>query len=242
MLFKISGITIPSNYPTLTYHNTSKCSPVSCHTDCFNIELVNSFKYLGVHLDTNLNWKTHVTNLKYYLTSAARIIYLLRGLCPVSVLKMVYYALVMAKMEYGLSCWGGCYPTTLNPLFVQQKMILRTLLRKPRNESSWHLFKSSKILPLKHLYVYKVLRVFFKRSGQHIIRLDERYNFRANHQLLYSIPRFNNNHFRRYIFVTFFNSLPDSVRRQFRAKPFLSLVKNWLFERSDITYLVRVVT
>ena len=165
MLFKISGITISPNYPTLKYHSTSSCSPVSCHTDCLNIELVSSFKYLGVHLDTHLNWKTHVTNLKHYLTSAARIIYLLRGLCPVSVLKMVYYALVMAKLEYGLSCWGGCYPTTLNPLFVQQKMILRTLLRKSRNESSWHLFKSSNILPLKHLYVYKVLRIFFKRSA-----------------------------------------------------------------------------
>jgi hypothetical protein len=245
MLFKISSFPIMPSLNQVTYHSASKCTSVNCHPDCFNIELVDSFKYLGIHLDSNLNWKSHITNIKHYLSSASRIFYLLRDLCPISVLIITYHALVMSKLEYGLPCWGCCSSTTIKPLYVQQKMILRIILRKSRTKSSWPLFTSYKILPLQHLYVYKVLKIFFKRSGQYIIRNDVRYNFRGNHQFLFNIPRFFNEHFRRYIFVaapSFFNALPLFIRCTIYSNVFLPIVKNWLLQTSDVSFLFRVIT
>lgn len=238
MLFKIQGIPIVPPNIRVTYHSSFHCRPNNCHTDCFDIEVVNSFKYLGIHLDSNLDWKIHVANVKRYLLSASRIFFLLRNVCPISVLKIIYHALVMAKLQYGLSSWGSCGISTLKPIYTQQKMILRTILRKNRFEPSWPLFKINHILPLQHLYVYKVLKIFFKRSGQQNMRVVAHYNLRMNHQNYFVIPKFNNDHYRRSISVaapTFFNALPDTIRSQIYSKSFLNKVKVWLFETCDVT-------
>ena len=179
------------------------------------------------------------------MNAATRVFYLLRDYCPSNVMTMIYHALVMSKLQYGLSCWGGCYMNTFKPLYIQQKMILRIILRKRRVEPSWPLFKTNNILPLQHLYIFKVLRLFYRRSGQRNMRVDVRYNLRVNQQLIFNVPRFNTDHYRRYYIVTaptFFNALPISVKRHFHYKTFLGEVRKWLLKTSDVSFLYRVLT
>ena len=188
MIFKIGD---NPNYEnsSLTYHFNCSSLDKNCTQHCVNIEYVKEFKYLGITLDANLNWKKHVNNVAIYLNSLLRKFYILRNLCPMYILKNVYYALVQSKIEYGLVCFGGIYESIIKRMIKIQKHIVKVMFFKSRVSSSWPIFSKNKILPVRSLYCYKVLKLFYCNSGNRGFKLNERYNCRSNLMNLYTIPK-----------------------------------------------------
>jgi len=120
---------------TLIFHS-AKCSNLSlnnngstsllncCDSQCFTIELVKEFKYLGLIIDMFLNWKAHINLLISYFHKAIRQLFELKKYCSVALLRVVYFALFNSKMQYGLKCWGGTNKTNVNPLLIAQNILL----------------------------------------------------------------------------------------------------------------------
>lgn len=81
----------------------------SCCSNCFKIECVDNFKYLGIVLDNKLSWYNHTRYLKQYLNKVVRQLYHLSLYCPQSILKLVYNGLLKSKLECGIPCWGGAF-------------------------------------------------------------------------------------------------------------------------------------
>ena len=231
MFFQITGQPI-SGYCGIKYHVINCDKAYCCNTRCLDIECVSDLKYLGVNLDSHLNWKSHVTQVSNYLSHLLRKLFILRRLCPHKILKNVYFSMIQSKLEYAIVCWGGIYESNLKPIINLQKYIIRLINFKSRFSSSWPIFVKSHILPLRHLYHYKVLKVFFNRSGNRCYKMLTTYNIRSNHQSLRVIPRAKKEHFRRYYLSTspiIFNQLPYSIRSCNKYFSFLKLVKDWLF-------------
>ena len=91
------------------------------------------------------------------------------------------------------------------------------------------------ILPLRHLFVFKVLKMFFNMGGNRNFRLFENRNLRTNSQYIVNIPKFNTTHYSKTFSIiapTLFNKLPRELRHEQRFKPFH--IKSWLFEISNI--------
>lgn len=55
---------------------------INCNNNCFNIEVVPDFKYLGVIIDQSLSWSSHISAMKLYLLSAVRSFYSLKNCAP----------------------------------------------------------------------------------------------------------------------------------------------------------------
>ena len=82
-----------------------------------------SIKYLGIILDSNLNWKKQVQSISTK-------IYILSILCycvNLDILINLYYSLIYPFLIYGLVVWGSTYPTNINPLLILQKLALRIM-------------------------------------------------------------------------------------------------------------------
>lgn len=241
MFFQISGF--PSMGNVLKYH-VDQCLESDCKYDCIEIDCVHEFKYLGIHLDSNLNWKTHIDTVSKFLNVLLRKKYFIRSLCPSHILKNFYYSLVQSKIEYGLVCWGGSYQYSLDKVLKLQKHIVKAMYFKPRSSSSWSLFCSHHLLPLRYLYVYKVLKMFFCRSGNSTFKNTTNYTFRSNFQFLYEVPRSKREHFRRFFLYMgphMFNKLPLLIRRCAVRVEFLKHVKEWLFSITDLESLTKVL-
>lgn len=73
---------------------------------CLKIERVNSIKYLGLYIDSKCTWEEHLKNIEKYMLSSLRTFYLLRDICPVRILRMVYFSIINSKLQYGICCWG----------------------------------------------------------------------------------------------------------------------------------------
>lgn len=73
-----------------------------------NIELVHDFKLLGVIINEKLTFEEHV---KYLISTCNQRLYLLKLLrdqgAPINVLHSIYEAIIVNRITYGISAWGG---------------------------------------------------------------------------------------------------------------------------------------
>ncbi|KAI4904704.1 hypothetical protein NFI96_006255 [Prochilodus magdalenae] len=72
-----------------------------------DVEVVRSYKYLGVHLDERLDWSV---NTDSYKKAQSRLNFLRRlrsfSICP-ELLLMFYQSVVASVLFYAVVCWGG---------------------------------------------------------------------------------------------------------------------------------------
>ena len=81
-------------------------SPVIIHDQ--NIAQVDSYRYLGICIDNNLGWRTHV---EVICTKVQQRLHFLKRLRTFSVTQEVqllfYHAVVESLLHYGISAWLG---------------------------------------------------------------------------------------------------------------------------------------
>ena len=59
-------------------------------------------KFLGLFVNNNLSWKTHIANIKSKLGSACSAMWLVKPYVSINTLKMIYYSCFHSVMTYGL--------------------------------------------------------------------------------------------------------------------------------------------
>lgn len=140
----------------------SRIKPVSgCQVEQF--EQVDEFRLLGVVLDNRLTFVSHITSV---LSSCAQRLYLLKLLrdqgMPVSCLHTIFVSLIVNKITYCISAWGGF----INENFVSK---INSLFRKAKKYGFTHT-----------LYDYHGLRIYFDENLYHSMVFD---NHCLNHLL-----------------------------------------------------------
>jgi hypothetical protein len=224
----------------LVYHMFG-CSFNSCN--CKKIEKVNNFRYLGVYLDENLNWEKHVTNLHSKIKFSIRTFYFLKNICSAFLLRTLYFALIDSRLQYAIQCWGGTFKCHIEKLRITQNHFVRLISNCQKRESSFPLFCELKILPIQHLYIYKVLRLFYARSGNSGTS-NLLYNTRISNQGVFRLPKVNKSLFRhsyQYNGPKYFNQLPREIRSCLTLKLFSIKLKDWLFKTPDVDFLNNVL-
>lgn len=126
------------------------------------IELVDSAKFLGVYIDSSLNWKTELSAVTSSVSSACYALRCLRDELQLKQLKMVYYALVESKLRYSILCWGNSYRYNVNAAFIAQKRAIRIIARVPQQTSCRPYFAEFGILTVPSLYILVVLTYLIK--------------------------------------------------------------------------------
>ena len=169
----------------LKFHKFDCVSEHIC--SCREIENVQSIKYLGLHIDSNLKWKTHIkflsNTLRFYLFK----FYHLKKFVNADFLTKLYFAWVHPRIFYGLSVWGGDYVTNIQIIETLQKKFVK-IISSPTDHFSFLNFKSTGILPLKQLHFYKNCCIIFK--NQNICSKRSTINSRRPN-VLYNIPKSN---------------------------------------------------
>jgi len=77
--------------------------------DGVDIEVVQTYKYLGVHLDHKLDWSAHVNAA--YRKGQSRLFFLRKlksfHVCN-EILYLFYQSIVASAVFFALVCWGSC--------------------------------------------------------------------------------------------------------------------------------------
>lgn len=222
----------------LKYHEID-CQAESCK--CNSIYQANSLKYLGMTLDDRLIWTNHITNLKCRLLFLIRKFYNLQQFLPRYILRQLYFAFFHSKLDYGLSCWMSTYACHYNPVVILQKAIIRIICGVKRRIHSFPYFKILQVLPLRSMYVFKVLSLFFKMSGNRNMGIapethpmGEVVTRQRTRELLATPRPYCTRYKKSFVFLgcKYYNLLPTDIRRINSLTQFKVKVKKWLLSLS----------
>ena len=103
-------------------------------------------QYLGVMLDSHLNWKAHVSHVMKKTKRNIGLIFKLRYFVNTNTLVSLYYALIYPFFIYSLIAWGNTYESNVRPLFILQEHAIRIITFSSFTEHTSPIFKSLKIV------------------------------------------------------------------------------------------------
>ena len=115
------------------------------------LKRVSSIKYLGLMIDEDLNWKSHVSYLRSKISSCSNIMYKLRYLVPLESCISVYYSRFYSRTSYGIMCWGTACHSVTNPIRVLQNKVVKAMLFKPIDTRIWPLLAETCILSVNDI-------------------------------------------------------------------------------------------
>ena len=107
----------------------------------------SSVKYLGIKIDSNLNWKEQQNSIAIKINKATAILSKMRHYVNHNTLKMVYYSIFESHTNYANIVWGQNIDSS-NRLFLIQKKVLRIMHFTDRISHSDPLFSASNIIKI----------------------------------------------------------------------------------------------
>ncbi|GAB0095447.1 hypothetical protein DMENIID0001_108350 [Sergentomyia squamirostris] len=197
--------------PDKVTSHSPMCNGRGCVQSCIDVPFVDSYVYLGLTIDRALSWRLHAESMSGVIRPIVSRVYQVGRLCPPTVLRGMYFACIESRLRYGVTVWGSATDAALLPVVRAQRAMLRAIIRKRRRESIFYDFSLLGIFPLKLLYQFKVLSLFYRRGGYGGYRRAT--STRDGIQLTLPLPRLEV--FRRsffYMAPKLFNALPAELR------------------------------
>lgn len=95
--------------------------------------------------------------------------------------KSLYVAIIRSGLINGIEDW-------IDPNKSIQNHFIRNISFKTRRESAWRFYGEFKILSIKYLFMYKILKIFFNKVGN--MEIDRQYhNTRSVKKGLFATPK-----------------------------------------------------
>ena len=90
-----------------------------------------SVKYLGVKIDTNLNWEHHVNDLSVKLNRANTLLFKMRKHVSLKILRSIYFAIFDCYLSYCCLVWSQ-NSGTIQRIVILQKNVVKIINFQPR--------------------------------------------------------------------------------------------------------------
>lgn len=194
------------------------------------IEFVRSTLFLGITLDSKLQWGLHIASIVGRLSSAVFAIGKMRQLTNVATARLVYFAYFNSILTYGLILWGSA--ADINTVFILQKRAVRAIYNLSSRHSLREMFKEIDILTLPSLYVFEVIMYVRRNLHNFPTNSDKPKTTRntgklkvTSHRLVKSKNSFLGN------CVRFYNKIPKCITDLTDSR-FKSMVKRTLMSKA----------
>ena len=201
-------------------------------TGCKN----ESFKFVGVHLDENLNWNHHLKLVKNKASSAVFALSSVKNILPSNIKLTIYNSLFRSYIEYGISAWGRNKCSEMKQIHILQKRAVRLIDNSKAMSHSDPLFLKYKILKVNDLvdynqaiFMYKYTNKLLPYSFENIFKKLGNFERSLNYQLdilnlslLKYLPSSS--------LLKIWNNLPLDLKRSNSLSIFKNRLLNSLFE------------
>ena len=101
-----------------------------------DIEMITNTRYLGVQIDSKLNWDKHIDTIKTKANRALGFIKYSKKYLPSDVLNKMYRGIVEPHLSYCCSVWGCCSESKLDVLQKIQNRAARIVTGSPYDASA----------------------------------------------------------------------------------------------------------
>jgi len=118
-----------SKTKTILFNNHNR--PVTLNINCNNVPLkqVNSTKYLGTIIDSNLTWKEQIASIEKKVAQGCHALFKLQPIFDIKILRNVYVSLIYPHLQYAILTWGKVPETYLTYLKVLHNRSVRCVTK-----------------------------------------------------------------------------------------------------------------
>ena len=126
---------------------------------------VKCIKYLGVKIDENLNFQSHLNDLSMKLTRSNGMLSKLRHYVNFETLLNVYHSIFGSHLRYACQVWGQSHNASFNRIISLQNKAMRTIHFQSKHFNSNILYLMSGVLKIEDLVYF--LNCLFVWDQQH---------------------------------------------------------------------------
>ena len=144
---------LKTHYMIFTQRN-KKVNDISLYINNVSIERVYVTKFLGVQIDSQLNWKNHIEYTCKKLCKCIGILSKARRKLQKSSLISLYYSFAFPYFIYCNHVWGNTYQTNLNNAVLVQKRLIRIITCSPFRAHTEPLMFANRLMSLSNINVY----------------------------------------------------------------------------------------
>lgn len=130
------------------------------------IKRENITKFLGVYIDENLTWKTHIENIGTKISKSIGILYKSRHILHKQHLNMLYFSFIRSYLNYVNMAWASTYKTKLASLYRYQTHAVRVINFKDRFTHAKPLLESINALTVYEINIFQILCLMNKCQNQ----------------------------------------------------------------------------
>ena len=203
------------------------------------IETVKEFKYLGLWLDCQLSFKTHINSVVQKINYSLKILYRSIQCFTLQIRKRIITQLILPILDYGDTVYQNTTETNLYPLNVTYNNLCRFILRCPYRTHhctmyetlNWLSPKSRRYCHWMHLTFKCIFFNFPPYLKQLLERYTPPYNLRHTDHPYFTVPRATLECGRRafkFKAPNDWNALPSSLR---------SITSFNMFKQSLLTHI-----
>ena len=133
----------------------------------YQIEQKYRCKYLGLIIDSNMNWKPHIEYVKTKLAKSLGIMYRIRYYLNKKTLNLILHSLIITHLKYGILCYGRANKILLKPLSILFNNALRCINLKKRIDkvSIKTLFTNQGVLTIDQMLKLEIGKFCFKYTN-----------------------------------------------------------------------------
>ena len=237
--FNVNNLLLNESKTKLIKFSTPNVRQLHTNVQLNGVELkpVESTVFLGLTVDSKLQWGPHIVKLSGRLSSAAYAIKKIRLITDVDTARIVYFSYFHSSMTYGILLWGNC--ADVETIFILQKRAVRAIYNLGPKVSLREKFKEINILTVASQYIFENL-MYVRKNISNFVQMSDVHsiNTRNKHNLAVHATRLHrvSNSFMGQC-IRFYNKLPKAVRdlpiRKFKNHIKSKLLKKGYYKISD---------
>ena len=199
-----------------------------------SVKRVFNTKFLGVVIDSKLNWKAQINSVSTKMSKSVSVIYKAGSILGKNTLKCLYNSLVVPYMYYCSEVWGFAYKSSSKRICVLQRKAIRTVCKISKNTDLDIYFRGLNTLPFLDIVKVKVCSMMYRAVNKQLCHSLQSRIFvnsvakRNNRMLKIVYCRTTlKSHCISVVGPKLFNSIPEFIQKATTYKSFTNQIKRY---------------
>ena len=142
------------------------------------VKFVDHAKFLGIYIDSKMNFKKHINYITGKIAKHAGILYRIKQGMPLKTRLTYYNSFVLPYLNYNILHWGNTNDNHLKPLIIIQKRIIRIIADADYLAHTTPLFKKLNLLKLVDLYNFQAVLDTHQKIQKGLYQIEHNVNTR----------------------------------------------------------------
>ena len=153
----------------ILFHLTRVKHKLNIKINNIAIKQSTNFKFLGILIDENRNWKMQINNIKNKLYYGLSLLHRYKYKFNINTLVMLYFSFFHSHINYCSIIWGSTYHSNIKCIQILQNKCMRAIYKLDNKTNIDYIFLRHNILKFKDIINISIYKYMFRIYNKHYL-------------------------------------------------------------------------